>query len=227
MAENKQEPDFDVSGAINKTEHFVDQNKKSLGIILGALLVAVAGYLFYQKIYVAGKEKEASSLLFHAEDYFKSDSINLAINGDGNNPGLEELANEYSVSPSGNIARYYLGMAYFKQKEYDKAIETLKSYDAKDQITGSIAYAAIGDAYMELKQVDEAIDYYEKASKEKPNNFSTPLMLMKMANALESKGDYAAAMKAYEKIKKDYSSSNEGTQVEKYIARAEALAGAN
>ncbi len=227
MAENKQEPDFEVSAAINKTEHFVDQNKKSLGIILGALFIAVAGYLFYQKIYVAGKEKEASSLLFHAEEYFKNDSLNLAINGDGNNPGLEELVNDYSVSPSGNIARYYLGMAYLKQKEYDKAIETLKSYDAKDEITGSIVYAAIGDAYMELKNTEEAIDYYGKAVKEKPNTFSTPMMLMKLGNALESKGDFSGAMKAYERIKKDYSTSNEGTQIDKYIARAEALAGAN
>jgi tetratricopeptide (TPR) repeat protein len=227
MAEKKQEPDFDVSGAINKTEHFIDQNKKSLGVILGALLVAIAGYLFYQKIYVAGKEKEASAMLFHAEEYFKNDSLNLAINGDGNNPGLEELANDYSVSPSGNIARYYLGMAYFKKKEYENAIETLKSYDAKDEITGSIAYAAIGDAYMELKNTDEAIKYYEKAASEKPNTFSTPMMLMKLGFALESKSDFTGAMKAYQKIKKEYSTSSEGTQIDKYIARAEALAGTN
>jgi len=227
MAENKQEPDFDVSGAINKTEHFIDQNKKSLGIILGALLVAVAGYLFYQKIYVAGKEKEASSLLFHAEQYFNADSLNLAINGDGNNPGLEELANDYSVSPSGNIARYYLGMAYFKKKEYDQAIETLKSYDAKDEITGALVYAVIGDAYMELNNTEEAISYYEMASKENPNTFTTPMMMMKWGNALEMKGEYKSAKKVYENIKKEYSTSSEGTQIDKYIARVDALAGSN
>lgn len=225
MAENKQEPDFIVSEAITKTEHFVDQNKKSLGIILGALLIAVAGYLFYQKIYVAGKEKEASALLYHAENYFNKDSLNLAINGDGNNPGLEEIASDYSVSPSGNIARYYLGMAYIKQKEYDKAIETLKSYSAPDEITGSIAYGAIGDAYTELKNTDDAIKYYEMAAKEDANTFSTPIMLMKWANALEAKGDYKEARSVYEKLKKDYSSSPEGAQVEKYLARVDALEG--
>ncbi len=151
--------------------------------------------------------------------------LNLAINGDGNNPGLEELASDYGVSASGNIARYYLGMAYFKQKDYEKAIETLKSYDAKDEITGSIAYAAIGDAYMELKNTDDAINYYEKAAKDNPNNFSTPIMLMKWAGALETKGDFKGAQKVYESLKKDYASSPEGAQIDKYIARAEAMAG--
>ena len=50
--------------------------------------------------------------------------LKLAINGDGNHMGLEDIVNEYSVSPSGNLARYYLGMAYIKTKEYDKAIDT-------------------------------------------------------------------------------------------------------
>ena len=227
MAENKQEPDFNVSDAINKTEHFVDQNKKSLGIILIALFVAIGGYMFYQKIYVAGKEKDAAPLLYHAEKYFNADSLNLAINGDGNNPGLEELVSDYSVSPSGNIARYYLGMAYIKKKEYEKAIETLKSYTAEDQITGSVVYGAIGDAYMELKNSDDAINYYEMASKENSNTFTTPMMMMKWAGALESKSDYSGAKKVYEKLKKDYSASTEAAQVDKYIARVDALAGSN
>jgi tetratricopeptide (TPR) repeat protein len=185
-------------------------------------VVAVGGYLFYQKVYVANKEKDAQAVLFYAENFLNADSVNKAINGDGNHPGLEEIANEYSVSPSGNLAKYYLGVAYMKQKQYEKAIEAFKSYDAHDLVTGSIAYGAIGDAYMELKNTDEAISYYEKAAKENVNNFTTPLMLMKLGIAYEVKGDYKAAKDAYEKIKKDFPSSNEGALVEKYIARANA-----
>ncbi|REJ84793.1 MAG: tetratricopeptide repeat protein [Bacteroidetes bacterium] len=225
MAENKTELDFNVTEAISKTESFVDQNKKSLSVILVALVVAIGGYLFYTKVYVSGKEKEASVLLFKAEQYFKMDSLNLAINGDGNNPGLEEIASDYGMSPSGNIARYYLGMAYLKTKEFDKAIDALKSYDANDEITGSLALCAIGDAHMELDQTKEAVSYYERASKENPNNFSTPIILMKLGLALEMTQDYKGALKVYEKIKKDYSSTPEGSQIDKYLARAEALAG--
>ena len=223
MAENQQEQDFVVADAIGKTESFITQNKKSLGIIFGAVLVAIGGYIFYQNVYVANKEKEAQEVLFHAEQYLFADSLKLAINGDGKNPGLEEIVNDYSVSQSGNLSRYYLGMAYLKNKEYDKAIEALKGYDAKDEMTGSLVAGAIGDAYSELKNVDEAISFYEKASKDHPNSFSTPIMLMKLGIANEVKGNWDGAKSAYEKIKKDYPSSNEGTQVEKYIARADAM----
>ncbi len=223
MADNHSDNDFTVAEAIGKTENFINQNKKSLGIIIGALVVAIGGYIFYQNVYVANKEKEAEQVLFHAEQYLFADSIKLAINGDGKNPGLEEIVADYSVSQSGNLARYYLGMAYLKNKEYDKAIESLKSYTAKDDITGSLAFGAIGDAYSELKKSDDAISFYEKASKEQSNSFSTPIMLMKLGIANEVKGDWSAAKSAYERIKKDYPTSNEGTQVDKYIARADAM----
>ena len=223
MAETSQDQDFIVTEALGKTEHFINQNKKSLSIIFGALLLAVGGYYFYQKVYVANKETEAQSLLFYSEQYFNSDSLKLAINGDGNHPGLEEIADEYGMSPSGNLARYYLGMAFMKMKNYDRAIEVLRSYDAKDDVTGAIVYGAIGDANMELKNTDEAVSFYEKACSEKPNNFSTPIMMMKLAMALEIKGNYKEAKDVYIRLKKDYSSSVEATQADKYIARADAF----
>ncbi|MFM8432054.1 MAG: tetratricopeptide repeat protein, partial [Bacteroidota bacterium] len=148
-----------------------------------------------------------------------------AINGDGNNPGLEEIVSGNSVSKSGNLAKLYLGFAYMKNKEYDKAIDALKSYSAEDVMTASLSLCLIGDAYMELKNTDEAIGYYEKATKEKANNFATPVALMKLATALESKGSYKEAVDVYERIRKDYPTSSEGTQAEKYAARASAMAG--
>jgi TolA-binding protein len=223
MAETSQDQDFIVTEAIGKTEHFINQNRKSLSIIFGALIIAVGGYFFYQKVYVANKEKEAQSFLFYSEQYLNADSLKLAINGDGNHPGLKEIAEDYGVSPSGNLARYYLGMAYMKMKDYNNAIEELRSYDAKDNVTGALVYGAIGDANMELKNTDEAISFYKKASTEKPNNFTTPIMLMKLATALELKGDYKGAKEAYEQIKKDYPASNESQTLERYIAHAEAM----
>ncbi len=223
MAETSQDQDFIVTEALGKTEHFINQNKKSLSIIFGALILAVGGYFFYQKVYVANKENEAQSLLFYSEQYFNADSLKLAINGDGNHPGLKEIVDDYGVSPSGNLARYYLGMAYLKMKDYPNAIEELRSYDAKDDVTGSIVYGAIGDANMELKNLDEAITYYQKASSENPNNFTTPIMLVKLAIAQESKGNYKEAKDVYLRLKKDYSNSSEGAQADKYIARAEAM----
>jgi len=224
MAETKEDQGINIEATLGKTEEFVNKNKKSLMIIGGAIAVAVAGYLYYQYSFVAGKEKETEAQMFRAEEYFRMDSLKQAINGDGNFPGFDEIINEDGVSPSANLAHYYLGMSYLKNKEYDKAIEALKSYDAKDQVTSALKLGAIGDAYMELNDMDEAISYYEKASKENANNFTSPIFMMKLGNALEMKGNYDDAAEVYKRIKKDYPTTSEGQQVDRYVARAEARA---
>ncbi len=223
MADTQEGQGLNIEQTLGKTEDFINKNKKSLMIIGIAIAAAVAGYLYYQYSYVSGKEKETRAQMFRAEEYFKNDSLKQAINGDGNFPGFEEIINDDGVSPSANLAHYYLGMSYLKNKEYDKAIESLKSYDANDQITASLTLGAIGDAYMELNNTEDAISYYEKASKENVNNFTTPIFLMKLGGALEAKGNYREAADIYKKIKKDYSSTSEGQQVERYLARAEAM----
>ena len=224
MAETQEGQGLNIEQTLGKTEDFVNKNKKSLMIIGIAIAVAVAGYLYYQYSYVAGKEKETEAQMFRSEEYFKTDSIKQAIHGDGNFPGFEEIIDNDGVSPSANLAHYYLGMSYLKNKEYDKAIETLKGYNAKDQITSALTLGAIGDAYMELNDTDEAISYYEKASKENTNNFTTPIFLMKLGGALEMKGNYSEAADVYKRIKKDYATTSEGQQVDRYLARAEAKA---
>ena len=224
MADTQEGQGLNIEETLGKTEEFVNKNKKSLMIIGGAIAVAVAGYLYYQYSYVAGKEKETEAQMFRAEEYFKNDSLKQAINGDGNFPGFDEIINDDGVSKSANLAHYYLGMSYLKSKEYDKAIETLKSYNAKDQVTSALTLGAIGDAYMEQNNLDDAISYYEKASKENENNFTTPIFLMKLGGALEMKGSYGEAAKVYKRIKKDYALSSEGQQVDRYVARAEAMA---
>jgi len=223
MAETQPEQDFNITQTISKAEEFANKNKKSLMIIGGAIVLAVGGYLFYQYSYVAGKEKEAAAAMFRAEEYFRNDSLRLAIAGDGNSPGFEQVIDDYGVSPSANLAKFYLGISYLKKKQYDKAIETLKSYNAKDEITPSLTLTAIGDAYMEQNNTDEAITYYEKASKEKPNEFSTPIALMKLGGAYEVKRDYKGATDVYQKLKSEYGKTPEGQQADKYLARAEAL----
>ncbi len=225
MADNKDSnTEFDIQEKIGDAEEFLNKNRKSLTIIVSAVVLAVAGYLLYEKVYVAGKEKDASSQMYVAENYFRMDSLKLAIAGDKTNPGFESIIDDYGVSPSANLAHFYLGMSYLKKGEYDKAIETLKSYSAKDDITGAMAYGAIGDAYMEQSNNDDAIKYYEKASKETPNNFTTPVYLNKLAMANEIAGKYKDAVDAYDRLIKEYPETQEGRNALKYKTRAEALA---
>jgi len=89
----------------------------------------------------------------------------------------------------------------------------------------ALAYGAIGDAYLQLANKSNALKYYAKAYRHQPNQFTTPMFLMKAARVHELNGDYAEAIKLYERIRTEYPASNEARNIERYIARAGALSG--
>lgn len=217
------EPIVDVGQAFTKTELYIEQNKKSLMIIAFAIIALVGGYFGYKFWYVAGEETRARTEMFKAEEYFGNDSLDKAMNGDGIALGFIQIVDEFSITPSGNLAEYYLGICYLKKGQYEDAIMHLQEFDGTDQIVGPQATGAIGDANMELGNTDEAITFYLKAAEQNINNFSTPIFLKKAGLANEDKGNYADAVKIYERIKNEYTETTEGRDIEKYISRAQAL----
>ena len=224
MAEVKDET-IDLSESVHKAEKYVKDNKKSLSIIGGAAVVIVAAYFGYQQFIVKPQEENAQKEMYVAERYFGQDSVNLAIKGDGSFPGFQEMVNNYGSSNSGNLAKYYLGMSYLKKGEFEKAIESLSSYDAEDDVTGALALGGIAGAHLELNQVDDALKYYKKAADWDENNFTRPLFLMKTATVYEMQKNYKDALSIYQQIKKDFPTSTEARDIDKYIGRAEALIG--
>jgi tetratricopeptide (TPR) repeat protein len=217
------EPIINVEEAFSKTELYIEQNKKSLSIIALVVVALVGGYFAYKYWYVAGEETKARSEMFKAEAYFEKDSLDKAINGDGVALGFSQIVDEYSITPSGNLAEYYLGICYLKKGQFEDAIQHLEDFNSKDQIVAPVATGAIGDAKLELGNVDEAISYYIKAAEQSSNKFTTPIYLKKAALANEDKGAYGDAVKLYERIKNEYSETAEGRDIEKYIAHAKAL----
>jgi tetratricopeptide (TPR) repeat protein len=213
-----------IEETISKTEGYIQENKKSISIIAGAILVVILGYFGYTNFIVKPQEESASREMFMAEKYFELDSLDKAINGDGQYPGFLEIIDNYGSSQSANLAHYYLGISYLKKGEWDNAIEYLSGYDAEDDVTGALALGAIGDAHLEKGDKEEALSYYMKAVDWDKNQFTAPYFLMKAGMAKELTSDFSGAAVLYERIKKDYPQSTEAREVEKFIARARELA---
>mgnify|MGYP006300310761 CR=1 FL=1 len=212
-----------VENALSKTEHYIEQNQKSLTIIVLAIIVIIGGYLGYKRFVVTPQEKEAQSQMWMAEQYFARDSFNLAIHGDGNYLGFIDIADEYSITKSANLANYYIGVSYLHLGQYEQAIEYLKQFESDDKMIAPIAYGAMGDAYMELNNPEEALKFYKKAVSKSENEFTTPIYLMKVGFVHEQNEEYKEALEVYERIKKEFPESAEGRQIDKYIARVETL----
>lgn len=211
-----------VEHALTSTEHFIEQNQKSITITVLVIVAIVGIFLGYKRLIVSPQEKEAQSQMFAAEQYFEKDSFNLALNGDGNYLGFLDIIDQYKITRSAKLARYYCGISYLKLGQFQEAIDQLKKFKLKDEMVSPISKGAIGDAYCELGKTDEAVSYYLKAARMKPNSFVTPIYLMKAGELLENTKNFNKAIPLYKEIQTDYPESNEGRRIEKYIARAEA-----
>jgi tetratricopeptide (TPR) repeat protein len=224
---------LDVEEQFDRLQLFYENYKKQIGIG-GAIVLGVVGlYLAFTMYYIPTKDAEAQAEAFYAEQYFEKDSFNLAINGgktirlaDGTDKtimGFQQIADEFSFTPTANLAHYYLGVSYLRTGKFQEAIDEFEKFTTKDVLLSSVAIGAMGDANMELKKTDEAIKYYLKAADKKGNDFTSPIYLKKAGFAYETKGEYADAVKLYERIKKEYTKSTEGRDIEKYITRAKIL----
>ncbi|HVN59461.1 MAG TPA: tetratricopeptide repeat protein [Bacteroidales bacterium] len=207
-----------VEETLTRTEQYLEENYKTLLIILGALVVIV-GLFYLGKIYLNKKNNEAQSQMFMAQKWFEMDSLKLALNGDGNYLGFVDIARNYKLTKAGNLAKYTAGVCYLHLGQYQNAIDYLSKYKKSDKVIGSLATGAIGDAYVELGDIDKGISKYLEAADYAKNSFNTPVFLMKAGELYEMQKNYPGALKLYERIKTEYPESTEGSSVEKYIAR--------
>ena len=226
MAKSTKENDdviVDVEEVYSKTEDFIEKNKKPIVSITIAVVLLAGLFYAYKTMYLAPLQEEAEGEMFAAEQYFEKDSVEKAVFGDGSHLGFIDIVESYGSTKAGNLAHYYLGISYLKMQKYEEAIDALNDFSSDDIILGSVALGAIGDANMELGNTEDAISHYKKAANRDPNNFITPVYLMKAAQSLEELNNYKEALALYKQIKEDYAESQEGRQIDKYIAKAESF----
>ncbi len=221
VEKDKKEVIVDVEEVYSKSEEFVNDNQNMIMTVVGVIVIIVALIYGFNRYYLMPLEQTASSEMFQAEQYFTSDSFNLALNGDGNALGMLDIIEEYGSTDAGNLALYYAGISYLRLGQYEEAIEYLNDFSPSG-LLGPTAKGALGDAYAGAGDMEKALTNYEAAADMDENDFTTPLFLFKAGLAAEEVGDYDRAVRLYGKLKKDYADSREGRDAAKYLARSEA-----
>lgn len=215
-----------LANQFNRSEDFVKQNKNVLlGVFALIAAAIVGGFMYYN--HRVNQNVEAQAAMFQAVYYFETDSLNKALNGDGQYDGLVAIADNYSGTDAGNLANYYAGVAFLKQGQFEQAISHLEDFSSDDYLLQARAYSLIGDARLELGNHAEAADMYRKAANHNANEYFSPQYFMKAAVALEAANNFSGAVEVYDRIITDYPTSPDLNDAQKYRARAEALAAAN
>jgi TolA-binding protein len=201
-------------------ESWLEQNPKIVVGIAAAILIIVGGYFAFN-YYKNNQNSEAQKEMFQAVYYFEADSLDKALNGDGNNMGFLEITEEYGITDAGNLANFYAGVSYLKQGKYDLARLYLEDFSADDLLIQARAYSLIGDSYMEEEKYDDAAKFYDKAANYKPNKYFSPTYLMKEALAYEKLNQNDKAREVYDEIINQYWDSSEYQNARKFKARLE------
>ncbi|MCB4799457.1 tetratricopeptide repeat protein [Neotamlana laminarinivorans] len=218
----------------SKTEAFVEKNQKYIFIIIGVVALIVLGSMGYKEFIAKPKQTNAMNDMFQAQKYFneavnnagtaKDSLFNLALTGGEGKFGMLDIIDEYSGTPSANLANYYAGTAYLNLKDYKNAIEYLSDFSSEDEVLAPLAKGNIGDAFAQLNQQEDALSYYEEAANMRDNEYTTPMYLYKAGVIALELGKASKALGYFETIKEDYSNSTEASQVEVLIGKAQVLA---
>ena len=201
-------------------ENWLEQNPKIVVGVAAAILIIVGGYFAFN-YYKNSQNDLAQKEMFQAVYYFEADSLDKALNGDGNNLGFLEIIDEYGVTDAANLANFYAGVSYLKQGKFELARLYLEDFNAADLLIQARAYGLVGDSYMEEKKYDDAAKYYNKAANYKPNKYFSPGYLMKEALAYEKLNQNDKARETYDKIINLYWESSEYQNARKFKARLE------
>src|SRR5258708_5323475 len=79
------------TNALDNLMVIYEKNKKAISSATTIVLVLVIGYFAYTKLYKAPAEEKASTALSIPQQYFAADSVDMALNGDGKNPGFIKI----------------------------------------------------------------------------------------------------------------------------------------
>ncbi len=230
------ESEFETAGVLNtldetasRSEQWIEKNSKPLFASLVGIVVVFLAFLAYNSYVVEPNELKASNELAFPRKHFDEatnagseiDSLlNLGLEGADGKYGFLDIADSFNGTDAGNIANYYAGISYLKMKQYDKAIEFLSKFNSDNATLNAISLGAIGDAFSDIDQQEDALEYYEKASTQKENQFTTPLFLYKAGQTAMLLKKYDKATSLFTKIKDSYPKSDQGIDVEKFINAA-------
>ena len=225
---NKEQQDAGFEGielALTKTEKYIEDNQKTLIYILSAVVLVVLIVIGLKRFYFTPREENATKEMFMAEKFFDKDSFDLALNGYGTYPGFLQIIDDYSMTKSSNLAKYYAGVCYLNLGDYASAISYLNKFKTNDILIGASKFSSLGDAYSASMKYDDAATAYISGAEKYENNFSSPVLLKKAGIVYEEQKQYKKAHEIYSRIKKDYPNSQEGREMDKFIARVELKGG--
>ncbi|HEX6428055.1 MAG TPA: tetratricopeptide repeat protein [Niastella sp.] len=205
---------------VDKARDFWGKNNKVITYVLVGLVVVIGGFFAYKNFFKSPAEAKAAEAIWKAEDYFRQDSFQLALQGDGVNVGFIKAISKHSGTKAGNLSKFYAGACYMQLGDFNNAIKYLKDFSTSQVEVNVRATGLLGDAYSELGKKEDAIDYYKKAGTLfDKDDVNSPEYLFRAAMLNQELGKNKDAIELLKMIKDKYPQSQRAFEVDKYLGK--------
>jgi predicted negative regulator of RcsB-dependent stress response len=166
----------------------LEKKKLVIGIIL--IIAVTAGGVFFWMQKTKADEEKASLALSKAVTWIEAGDSVKALKG------LKEVVSGYGSTPSGNMARLYLGTIYYNLNRPDEALAMYNAFSNGNKDLQASALAGAAACRVQKKAFGAAAESYEKASATAENESLKAMYLNKAAeNDIEAgKPDKAAKL---------------------------------
>jgi tetratricopeptide (TPR) repeat protein len=205
---------------VARAKDFWTRYNKPVMIACAVVILLGGGWLVYKNYFKAPKEAKASEAMFKAEEYYRMDSVNLALNGDGQAMGFLRVISKYGGTEAANMAHYYAGVCYIKLDDNKNAVKHLEKFSTSAKQIQARAYKLLGDAYADLAQNQKALDNYKKAARhfeeDKANSAEALFMAAYLADRVMN--NPKEAIELYKEVKEKYA-LYKGYEADMYLAR--------
>jgi tetratricopeptide (TPR) repeat protein len=205
---------------VDSARDFWGKNNKLITYAVVGLVVVIGGYFAYNQFFKGPAEAKAAEAIWKAEDYFRTDSFKLALNGDGKNPGFLKVISAHGGTKAGNLAKFYAGACYMQLGDFNNAIKQLKDFSTSQVEVELRTAGLLGDAYSELGKKQEAVDYYKKAGTMfDKDDVNSPEYLFRAAMLSQELGKNKEAIELLHQIKDKYPNSQRAFEVDKHLGK--------
>jgi hypothetical protein len=206
---------------IAQAKDFWTRYNKPIMIVCAVLIIGIGGWYGYKQFIVRPKEIKAADAMWKAEAYYRIDSLNLALNGDGQYDGFLRVISKYGGTKAGNLAHFYAGDIYVRNNDNENAVKHLKKFSTSSKLLQARAYKLLADAYADLGQNANAFSYYKKAAHhfEEDKANSPEYLFFAAFFAQRVMNDAKQAIELYKELKEKYPLSPYTVEVDNYLAQ--------
>ena len=195
---------------------YFHNNKRTVYIALGVVILIIAGIFFYNGRQSRFNEKAAVDVA-KINPVYSAGNYAAAMNGDSlGNRGLIAIVNDYGSSENGQLAKIMLANCYFYTRNFDMAAKYFDDFGGSNKLLKVSALAGIAGVKEAKNDYSSAAKDFEKAANyDKENPFRDENLFNAGKNYFMA-NDKDNSKRVFDSIKKEYPKSKLISQIARF-----------